>query len=274
MTATYIQPGSSPGPLVVHVPHAGTVIPDDVRADLRLDDEQLDAELAAMTDWHTDRLAADALDRVDVPASVFRNPFSRLVIDPERYPDEREVMRSRGMGAVYTKTSALGLLRADEPVSEAQLLERYFVPYATALADLVDRTLELFDRCVLVDLHSYPSVALPYELDQTAVRPGVCVGTDGFHTPPTLRDAVVDAFAGVRAGVALDSPFAGTYVPLDRYRTDARVTSVMVEIRRDLYLDEPSTIDPSGFDDLVGRLAALFTTLGDLNPRGLPDHED
>ncbi len=35
----------------------------------------------------------------------------------------------------------------------------------------------------------------------------------------------------------------------------------MVEIRRDLYLDEPSTIDPAGFDDLVGRLAALIRSL-------------
>jgi hypothetical protein len=35
----------------------------------------------------------------------------------------------------------------------------------------------------------------------------------------------------------------------------------MVEIRRDLYLDEPSTIAPDGFDDVVGRLALLFRSL-------------
>lgn len=253
--------GPPSGPLVVHVPHAGLEIPDDVRADLLLDDDQLTAELAAMTDWHTDRLAADALARAAVAASVFCNPLSRLVVDPERFPDEREVMRSRGMGAVYTKTSALEPLRDDDPAKEAQLLERYFHPYAAALTDLVDRTLAAFGRCLLVDLHSYPSTALPYELDPTAPRPGVCVGTDEFHTPPALRDAVVDACTGVRGGAALDAPFAGTYVPLDHYGTDARVTSVMVEIRRDLYLDEPSTIDRTGFEDLVARLAALFGML-------------
>ena len=257
-------PSSEPpaGPLVVHVPHAGTEIPDDVRADLLLDDEQLTAELAAMTDWHTDRLAADGLARAGVAASVFRNPFSRLVVDPERFPDEREVMRSRGMGAVYTKTSALEPLREADPEQEAQLLERYFVPYAAALSDLVDRTLAAFDRCVLVDLHSYPSVALPYELDPARPAPGVCVGTDALpHATGAARRRGRARSPGCAGGVALDSPFAGTYVPLDHYGTDARVTSVMVEIRRDLYLDEPSTIDPAGFDDLVGRLATLFTTL-------------
>ena len=50
--------------------------------------------------------------------------------------------------------------------------------------------------------------------------------------------------------------------PLDHYGTDARVTSVMVEIRRDLYLDEPSTIEPDGFDDLVGRLAGCSAGWG------------
>src|SRR5512135_1972411 len=100
-----------PGPLLVHVPHASTEIPDDVRADLVLTGDELDAELAAMTDWHTDRLAVEAIERSGVAATIVRNPVSRLVVDPERFPDEREVMGRRGMGAVYTSTSALGPLR-------------------------------------------------------------------------------------------------------------------------------------------------------------------
>jgi N-formylglutamate amidohydrolase len=123
MTASHLPddwPRSDPpaGPVVVHVPHAGTDIPDDAgRSAARR--QGLAAELAAMTDWHTDRLAADAVARAGVAATVFRNPLSRLVIDPERFPDEREAMRSRGMGAVYTRTSALEPLRADDPEQEA-----------------------------------------------------------------------------------------------------------------------------------------------------------
>ena len=70
----------------------------------------------------------------------------------------------------------------------------------------------------------------------------------------------------------LEEPSSGTraarkrlrigYVPQDpAFEAGATVATVLREAVRDLYLDEPSTIDPSGFDDLAGRLAALCTTL-------------
>jgi N-formylglutamate deformylase len=253
-----------PGPLVVHVPHSGTMIPNEVRSQLLLDDAGIDAELAAMTDWHTDLLAAEALDRSGVPATVFRNRLTRLVVDPERFPDEREVMAGRGMGAVYTSTSTLDPLRVHDDAVELDLLERFFHPYAVALADSVDAVLAAFGRCVLVDLHSYPSLALPYELDPDAPRPGICIGTDPAHTPDDLVGAASQAFDGVVGGVGLDSPFAGTYVPIRHYGADLRVSSVMIEIRRDLYLTEPSTIDRPRLDLLVDRLAAFLRSVVDV----------
>jgi hypothetical protein len=40
--------------------------------------------------------------------------------------------------------------------------------------------------------------------------------------------------------VAVNEPFAGTYVPLEFYESNPRVTSIMVEIRRDLYIGRPA----------------------------------
>lgn len=67
-------------PLIVHVPHAGTWIPTAERRDILLDDRQLAVELALMTDWHTDRLALDALVKSGVGATVFVNRASRLLM--------------------------------------------------------------------------------------------------------------------------------------------------------------------------------------------------
>jgi len=81
-----------------------------------LDDDALGAELSAMTDAHTDRLAGRTSDSLGSrrPWS-FVNGLSRLVVDPERFPDAREAMNRVGMGAVYTRTSTGARLRAEDP---------------------------------------------------------------------------------------------------------------------------------------------------------------
>ena len=247
----------------MHVPHASTEIDEDVRAGIRLDDAELADELAVMTDWHTDRLALDACARSAAPVVVFVNRRSRLVIDPERLSDEVEPMAAMGMGAVYTRTASGATLRAPGRHREADLMKRFFEPYATAFADLVDDVLTNHGTATIIDLHSYRPLPLPYELDPAAPRPGVCIGTDEFHTPEALIDRSRAAFAGIMGGFDLNTPFTGTYVPVRHYRVDARVRSVMIEIRRDLYLDEPAHEVHEGFDVLVDRLARLIGLLAE-----------
>ena len=88
-------------------------------------------------------------------------------------------------------------------------------------------------RAVLVDLHSYPVKALPYERHQDARRPPVCLGVDVDHTPATLVERVAPA-CSVIGQVVVNEPFAGSYIPLRHFGRDNRVSSVMVELRRDL----------------------------------------
>jgi N-formylglutamate deformylase len=231
-------PGPS-APVVVHVPHAGTAIPADVRDGLLLDDDDLAVELLRMTDHRTDVLAGDVGAS---GATRFVNRTSRLVVDPERFPaDADEVMASRGMGAVYTRGHRGRPLRRPDPERRSELLRRFFTPYATALAATVDELVATHGSCTIVDLHSYPTRRLPYELG-SGPRPPLCVGTDPFHTPGALTE-LVEAEAG-RHGLttARDTPFAGSYVPSDRYGHDTRVTSVMLELRRDTYLDEDTAL--------------------------------
>ena len=253
--------GAGPSPLIVHVPHAGTWIPDGARRDLLLDDVGLDVELARMTDWFTDRLSFDGLARAEAPAAVFANRASRLLIDPERFIGPDEPMEAVGMGAVYLSTSAGRRLRVEDPGRDERLVTRWFHPYAAALTALVDQTLSARGRAVIVDLHSFPSSPLPYELDHGAHRPGICIGTDPFHAPTHLVEAVTEAFAGSGWDIATDTPFAGTYVPLSHLGRTPEVTSVMVEVRRDLYQVEPGGNPHDGYDLVVAHLARLFRSL-------------
>ncbi len=64
---------------------------------LVLTDEDLNTELLAMTDHFTDELFSSILK---VGGTLFVNQSSRLVMDPERFPDDlNEPMSTLGMGA-------------------------------------------------------------------------------------------------------------------------------------------------------------------------------
>jgi N-formylglutamate deformylase len=247
-----LAPTTSPAPVLVHVPHASRTIPAEVRRGIVLDDAALAREVLRLTDHRTDVLATGTAAH---GATRFVNRRSRLVVDPERFPDEREELAGRGMAAVYTRTHDLQPLRAPSPADERALLGRYFHPYAAALAEQVGRQLDVHGACTIVDLHSYPTQRLPYEL-HAGPRPPLCVGTDTTHTPRWLVDLVVELASAHGLDVALDTPFAGTYVPLDRYGTDPRVSSVMLELRRDTYLDETTATPHVGEPTVAAFVAA------------------
>jgi N-formylglutamate deformylase len=251
--------GTSPSPLVIHVPHSGTEIPDAERLHLLLDDEELELEIGRMTDWFTDTIAADAVNASGVSTSVFVNNVSRLIVDPERFLDDTEPMTAIGMGAVYRVTSQLRDLRHPDENEEKRLLDEWFHPYAAAFAELIEQKLRDHGEAIIVDLHSFPEFPLPYELDQEVVRPGICLGTDEFHTPKELREAAVAAFVGISGGVDENRPFSGTYVPLSHWRRTSAITSIMIEVRRDLYQAQPGGYVNSGYPVLTGHLAAFLS---------------
>ncbi|MCU7726014.1 N-formylglutamate amidohydrolase [Actinoplanes sp. KI2] len=261
-----ITPGASASPVILHVPHASRAITPEARAGLLVTDAQLGEELDHLTDAHTDLIAARAAGLAHERPWTFANRWSRLVVDPERFPDDREEMRAVGMGAVYTAGFAGRKLRDDDGVRDEALLRTHFVPYSAALAGLVADRLAAVGRAVIVDVHSYATVLLPYEIHREGARPAVCLGTDRDHTPGWLLTAAQAAFPEH----ALNTPFAGCYVPLDYYGTDPRVAALMIEIRRDGYMTEPGGPPHAGLDRLAAALAALIDSVSGPAPSGGP----
>ena len=222
-------------PLFLHIPHSSVLIPEEYRERFRSDPE---AELPFMTDWYTDELFGGPADRL-----VF--PVSRLVCDPERFrDDEAESMSRVGMGAVYTRGHDRRPLRDVSAEERESILRRWYDPHHRELESMTARRLEAFGRCLILDCHSFHPVPLPYEPDQRGERPDICIGTDPYHTPVDLADLVTERFRRLGYSVMRDSPYSGTIVPLSRYGTDPCVFSLMIEVNRELYLDNTDRKEP------------------------------
>lgn len=250
--------GSSNSGILIHVPHSSRTIPEEVRRDLLLSEAELELELDLITDSKTDELAYSALAKVsgEIPTpTLFVNQLSRFVIDPERFPDEREVMNEVGMGAVYRKTSSGAQLRLEE-FDERQLLKRYFDPYAEALGAAVASILDRAGKAVIIDLHSYRASQHPNAINHGQRRPAICIGTDPFHTPSWLVEIFREEFGEIGDWFE-NQPYAGTYVPLTFYGKEPRVASIMMETRADTFLDE-TLQKHQGFERVSRALAKVL----------------
>jgi N-formylglutamate amidohydrolase len=252
-------------PLIAHIPHASTVVPVREREQIVLDGASLQRELVRLTDWHADQLFSWVLE---LGGLMFLSTLSRLVVDPERFAsDEDEPMAAVGQGVVYTKTTDGDLLTSISPGERARRIREYHEPYHEALTVVVASTLERLGTAVILDCHSFASVPLPSEPDQSPGRPDICIGTDPFHTPAALAQALESAFRAEGLTVARDRPFAGTLVPLAFLGVESGVQSVMIEVRRGLYCDEATGERSARFDatrDAVER--AVRAGLGSILP--------
>ena len=198
---------------------------------------ELNQEVQLMTDHYTDWLVQplEVTDKNRVIASV-----SRLVVDMERFDDDSlEMMSQVGMGVIYEKGSQQQSIRRKlAQLEKSTLLNKYYYPHHESLEARAESLINTYGQAIIIDVHSYPSTALPYEQDHTLKRPEICIGCCDFHTPKKLENSVVSAFEQEGFEVAINTPFSGTLVPSKFWRTSEEVIGFMIEIRRDVYMDE------------------------------------
>ena len=238
-------------PILIHIPHDSTVIPPAELVDFVVSEEALLRELMRLTDWHTGDLYAEGAN----PDDVVRAEVSRLLVDVERFADDRlERCAAVGMGATYVKTCAGNPLRELSASRRSELLDRYYWPHHRRLDEAAAARLARFGRCVILDAHSFPSVRLPTQVGfSTPLEIGI--GTQSGHTSPELRKLAEDFFRGHGFVVGVDVPFSGAIVPNRFFGVEPRVQSVMIEVRRDLYMDQGTCERHDGF----ARIQAVLT---------------
>ena len=248
-------------PIVVfHIPHSSTVIPPAERECLSLSDAELEKEVLRMTDWYT-----DALFRLKDPRCVsVHAPVSRLVLDPgwspDNYPQVPVALRARTNERKN---------RHDSPADEARqaLFSKYALTHHLRLTAAVASNLAQQGHSLVVDCHSFPSRPLPDESDQNPDRPDICLGTDDFHTPAWLSEAAESFFSDAGFRVSVNRPFSGALVPKAYWKRDKRVSSIMIELNRHLYMDESNGCKLPDFTGVSSRFEKILKKIVDLYDR-------
>jgi N-formylglutamate deformylase len=237
---------------IIHVPHSSRNIPETYRDQFLIDDNALNFELDKLTDHFTDSM----VEGVEANTVIFN--YSRLLVDVERFADDAlEPMSECGMGVIYSNGHALNKIRRNLTDDEREELMGLYWEHHKLLEKSVDDSLKQFDKCLIIDLHSYPRLKLPYE-PSVGIRPELCIGTDNFHTPDNLVSEITSIASKHNLDVALNTPFAGTLVPLKHYGKEPRVNSVMLEIRRDQYMDELNMVVDS---ERINLLKSMLTDI-------------
>ncbi len=246
---------------VLHIPHSSKAIPASVRGAFIITDQELEHEILRLTDHFTDELYP--LDDPRAVSLVY--PVSRIVVDPERFADDAmETMSAHGMGVIYTRTAAGAPLRTAPSAEERrQLLDAYYHPHHRRLSELVDRTVAAHGNALVLDCHSYPFVPFPYQ-DPRLPRPEICLGTDRFHTPEWLFEEAAALFKRAGFTVERNLPHAGAFVPAAHYKRNRSTHSLMIELRRDTYLNESTGAKSPDFQTTRARLQRIVTALLDI----------
>jgi N-formylglutamate deformylase len=220
-------------PLLVSVPHAGTALPDELRA------RQPRAANVEDTDWHLERLYAFARD---AGASLIVPRASRYVIDLNRPPEDTPMYPGvNNTGLVPTRFfSGDPLYRAGCEPGAAEIDERvrhYWQPYHDALAHELARLHAAHGHAVLFDAHSIKS-ELPWLFDGTLAH--LNLGTaDGRSCAASLAAALAGVLQSqARYSHVIDGRFKGGYITRRYGRPTERVSAVQLEMCWRCYLDE------------------------------------
>ena len=231
------------GFVVVHVPHASTLIPEDYRETILLDDKRLWREVRRMTDAFCDEL-------YDAPEFTNRvvATHSRLVCDVERFRDDRHEARARwGQGLMYTRTRYGRRIRRYDLALRERILAEIYDPHHARLTEAVNTALANYGKCLIIDGHSF-NANIIMKPDNIISRPDFDIGTDDFHTPPELRELLCAKVRESGYTAKVNTPFGGAITPMEFYRRDKRVISVMFETNRGLYMDEKTMTKSGGFE--------------------------
>jgi N-formylglutamate deformylase len=220
-------------PLIVSIPHAGTVL--------------LGFEPAFVSPWLARKDADWRLDALydfvaSFGATLVRTRLSRSIIDVNRDPSGASLYPGQTTTELCPTTTFDGepLYRPRQAPDAVDIAERrrlYFDPYHAALAGEIARLRQKHQRVALFDAHSIRSI-IPRLFD--GELPVFNLGTNsGASCDPGLRKTISATLAASGQTSIVDGRFKGGWITRAYGRPSAGVEALQLELACGAYMQEP-----------------------------------
>jgi N-formylglutamate amidohydrolase len=242
---------------LIHLPHCGTKIPEQYINDYLLDKQDLENNIFQYADIYTDELFGSLFDKF----GGVKNEYSRLFFDPERFGDDdfEKMYQKFRLGWFYENA-----ILEKKPLRGTQnksAIRKYFNNHHLLLNKLTQEKLDKYDRCTVIDCHSFSNER--YWFHEDIKLPDICVGFEDNHIDETLINIIKDEFKDFDIGI--NKPYQGSLVPTDYWGKDKRVKSVMIEINKKLYVDDDNITKNSNFNIIKQKIDNILTKLARLD---------
>lgn len=216
--------------ILFHVPHSSLKIPNKYWNICIKDKYYIEKTNIFLSDYLTDKLIPNKSHKL-----VFK--YSRLFCDVEKFKnDEKEMMSKKGMGVIYTKDCD-NLIAIPNKQYKEKILKSYYDKYHNKLDKTVTNILKKFNKCIIIDLHSFSDEMVEKLFDMNS-NPDICIGIDKTYTDEKLIYLTVNHFKEYGFSVEINKPYSGTIIP-NKYinKTEKRLLSIMLEINKRIYLN-------------------------------------
>jgi N-formylglutamate deformylase len=225
------HPGTSP--LLVSMPHVGTVVPACMRGRLSPACEPL-----GDTDWHLPRLY-DFVTAMGASCLVARH--TRFAVDLNRPSDDAPLYATATTGLhpdiLFDGTPAFNQGGELSPDERAAFLSEVWYPYHARLAAELRGLKERFGYALLLDAHSIAS-----EIPRLFAGrlPDFNIGSaDGRSADPELAERLVAVVAGAHGYTcAFNGRFKGGYITRHYGEPSRDIHAVQLELTQRTYMGE------------------------------------
>jgi formiminoglutamase len=222
------------------LPHTGTYVPDDVRANLNHRGQEL-----SDTDWHIDKLYADLWPGV----TTVRATFHRYVIDANRDPSGASLYPGQNTTGLVPLTDFEGRSIWTTPPDQNEIARRrltFHAPYHAALNAEVERVHAKHGVAILYDCHSIRS-CIPFLFE--GLLPDFNIGTNNGSTcAPEMETAVARQCSNARGySSVLNGRFKGGWTTRHYGQPNKNWHAIQMELAQSTYLK--SEMAPWIYDD-------------------------